>query len=327
MSDSFSIDQSTSGLLLDGFCNLSTFHKTLFIKNFVFKLTKIELSVLVNFVEQRQNDGIGDLISEEMVENAENHFLETIDADEEKNDVPIPFKRTKSLFGKKFKPYSCEFCTKTFKWNNDLVLHLQNDHVGESSFNDHVGESPFNEHAGKILFNDHTGKSSIRSDDCPKVFKRSMSLKMPKRHHTIKKSSLKTLPSKNALIKHQLIHNGEPEHIKNLKKNNSENKTHIHKCDACSKSFYEAGSLKLHKLTHNDENLKNHIDFHPEQFNCDYCEKTFSLSIYLKEHLDKRHEVSSDDMEEYHSIKIDNVGTKLPVSKSLARLSNVIGFS
>jgi len=318
MSDSFSIDQSTSGLLLDGFCNLSTFHKTLFIKNFVFKLTKIELSVLVNFVEQRQNDGIGDLISEEMVENAENHFLETIDADEEKNDVPIPFKRTKSLFGKKFKPYSCEFCTKTFKWNNDLVLHLQNDHVGESPFNDHAGERLFNDHAGKSPFNDHTEKSPFRSGDCPKVFKRSMSLKMPKRHHTIKKSNSKTFSSKNTLIKHQLIRTGEPEHLKNHKRNNPDNN-----CDKCSKTFYEAGNLKQHKLTHNDEN----IDFHPQPFNCDYCEKTFSLSIYLKEHLDKSHKVSSKDMEEYHSIKIDNVGTKLPVSKSLARLSNVIGFS
>ena len=53
-----------------------------------------------------------------------------------------------------------------------------------------------------------------------------------------------------------------------------------HKCDACGKSFSEAGTLKKHlRATH--EGVKNH--------KCDTCGKAFSRAGHLKTHINSVH--------------------------------------
>lgn len=324
MNESFSIDKSKSiDSIIEAFSSLRNYQKSLFIKCFIYKLTKEELSVVMKYTEKRQKDGIGDLISVEVNENIDNHKKEQVKTEaeiknglllNETNDSPRPFKRTKSLFGKKYQPHACQICDKTFKWNKDLLLHQQTDHDAKGSFN----------------------------SDSPKVLKRSRSLKIHKRDDTGENkltcgSCSKTFLSKRALMKHEMTHTREGtfsceqcsksflqlEHLKNHKKIHVENKDYIFMCNNCPLTFYDAQKLMQHNLFHcNQSDLKKHI--------CDRCKKTFSEPVSFKEHEKKCVNITggfTKTKEEYLSIKIDNVGTKLPVSKSLARLSSVIGFS
>ncbi|XP_072221576.1 zinc finger and BTB domain-containing protein 24 [Leuresthes tenuis] len=105
--------------------------------------------------------------------------------------------------------------------------------------------------------------TEARCEDCGKVFKHHLFLKIHQRTHTGEKPFHclvcgKSFTQKHTLLAHQRIHTGEKPFV----------------CTVCSKALSTKHSLQEHMNLHEEE----------KSFDCDKCEKTFTQKKQLKSH-------------------------------------------
>ncbi|XP_047466602.1 zinc finger and BTB domain-containing protein 24 [Mugil cephalus] len=105
--------------------------------------------------------------------------------------------------------------------------------------------------------------TEARCDDCGKVFKNHLFLKIHQRTHTGEKpfhcrSCGKSFTQKHTLLTHQRMHTGEKPFV----------------CTVCAKALSTKHSLQEHMNLHQEN----------KSFTCDKCEKTFSQKRQLKSH-------------------------------------------
>uniref|UniRef100_A0A8C7F338 Zinc finger and BTB domain containing 24 n=1 Tax=Oncorhynchus kisutch TaxID=8019 RepID=A0A8C7F338_ONCKI len=105
--------------------------------------------------------------------------------------------------------------------------------------------------------------TEARCEDCGKVFKNHLFLKIHQRTHTGEKpfkcfACGKSFTQKHTLLVHQRMHTGEKPFV----------------CTVCSKALSTKHSLVDHMNLHTEE----------KTFSCDKCEKTFSQKRQLKSH-------------------------------------------
>ncbi|XP_014913003.1 zinc finger and BTB domain-containing protein 24 isoform X1 [Poecilia latipinna] len=105
--------------------------------------------------------------------------------------------------------------------------------------------------------------TEARCDDCGKVFKHHLFLKIHQRTHTGEKPFHcsvcgRSFSQKHTLLAHQRIHTGEKPFV----------------CSICSKALSTKHSLQEHMNLHEGE----------KSYNCDKCEKTFTQKKQLKSH-------------------------------------------
>ena len=131
--------------------------------------------------------------------------------------------------------FQCEFCDKSFTYNEDLQSHLEIRH------GHHIYESQYcsKEDLKKNILEVPTGERPHQCQYCSKSFKRKRNLKQHLPIHTGKKphqcpNCSKSFADPSGLRRHLRTHTGE----------------RPHQCQYCSKLFREKSDLKCHLLIH-----------------------------------------------------------------------------
>ncbi|XP_069016695.1 LOW QUALITY PROTEIN: zinc finger and BTB domain-containing protein 24-like [Embiotoca jacksoni] len=162
--------------------------------------------------------------------------------------------------------------------------------------------------------------TEARCDDCGKVFKSHLFLKIHQRTHTGEKPFHctvcgKSFTQKHTLLAHQRMHTGEKPFICSVcskaltTKHSLQEHMNLHQekksfdCDKCGKSFTQKRQLKSHHRVHTGKSLpecaqchhkfmdaaqlKKHIRTHTGEkpFTCDICGKCFTAKSTLQTHM------------------------------------------
>jgi len=169
--------------------------------------------------------------------------------------------------------YSCDQCDFHVKYKSSLRRHIQAIHEGKAflcSFCDH--KSTAASHLRTHVESQHEG---IRygCDTCGKQFKQKIHLKVhdDTMHKGITYSCTYCpyVARQKGHLNHHIrtIHLGQP-----------------HKCDICGIIYAHNGQLKVHKVRdHSDESVN-------AKFKCDNCNFFTNREIYLRRHIQRRHE-------------------------------------
>ncbi|KAK5858035.1 hypothetical protein PBY51_011234 [Eleginops maclovinus] len=162
--------------------------------------------------------------------------------------------------------------------------------------------------------------TEARCEDCGKVFKNHLFLKIHQRTHTGEKPFPclvcgKAFTQKHTLLVHQRMHSGEKPFVCNVcskslsTKHALQEHMHLHQggkpfsCDKCGKSFTQKRQLKSHQRVHTGKSLpecaqchhkfldtaqlKKHLRTHTGEkpFTCEICGKCFTAKSTLQTHI------------------------------------------
>ncbi|XP_058452180.1 zinc finger protein 664-like [Malaya genurostris] len=199
---------------------------------------------------------------------------------------------------KEEKIFKCFYCPKTFHFAKNLNMHIEYIH-SKVKYSQKIATKSINvaQHC-RLVNNEINNTASINTSGAQNMNNILIRNGKPTTIHSA--SSTGRIPaarvsnhechvchkSFNDLRQHMLLHDGEKPY----------------KCDVCSKSFFNASTLKTHYRVHSDENpfrcttctkvfdnarsLELHYRTHTGErpYSCDVCLKKFSCSSNLKRH-------------------------------------------
>lgn len=148
------------------------------------------------------------------------------------------------------KPYTCDYCKKSFALKQYLIKHMIT-HTNEKKYECNVCFKKFGHKSSFQMHNIIHFKDSLPEND-PRVKRRKRELEL------VECAICKLKVGRKSLFLHKKIH------IEELP----------HKCDTCGKSFRRKSSMKEHMHTHMDK----------KPFACKQCPKTFGSRRGLDHH-------------------------------------------
>ncbi|XP_055629249.1 zinc finger protein OZF-like [Toxorhynchites rutilus septentrionalis] len=238
-----------------------------------------------------------------------------------KSDVDASHKEvhSPSLSQKRWKPFKCDICKKTFTSKHGVRLHMRT-HTGERSFLCPHCQKTFRESSTLMKhIRTHTGERPHSCPHCPKTFIQHSTLQGHIRSHTGERPYLcphceKTFKVSSMLYLHmRKTHPGLLESKKQRDDNSEDSQEEDHirlqtgekrlKCDKCEKTFGSQSGLKVHVRSHTGErpypcphcpkafkdssalvlHIRNHTGECP--YPCPHCPKAFKRNIALKNHI------------------------------------------
>ncbi|XP_055634029.1 zinc finger protein 501-like isoform X2 [Toxorhynchites rutilus septentrionalis] len=238
-----------------------------------------------------------------------------------KNDLDSSQKEVclSSIRQKRWKPFKCDMCKKTFTAKHSVRVHMRV-HTGERPFSCSHCQKTFKESSTLLRhIRIHTGERPHSCPHCPRTFIQHSTLQDHIRSHTGERpyscSHCQDAFSNNKLLNYHMrtTHPGMLEtnkrRDKSLDDSLEEDLIWLQtgekqlKCDKCEKTFGSKLGLKVHIRTHTGErpypcphcqkafkdsselvsHIRNHTGERP--YPCPHCQKAFKRNTALKNHI------------------------------------------
>ena len=183
--------------------------------------------------------------------------------------------------------YPCSQCVKTYKYLQDLKIHIASIHKGEKHLckkceKSFQSKKALSLHAKTI----HEGPKKFKCDICNKRFNQKAHLRshLSRRHlekncRTLVKDEEKKQEEKEAFLECMKPFASKENLRVHLKTAHQKEKNY--KCDKCEKSFGQFSSLDRHLTT---------VHLKEKNYKCEQCGKYFGQIATLKRHFENVHE-------------------------------------